>query len=100
LRRVPCWEKNEVATSIAVSRAACDPSYEAIKAKYFDKFRGKGGEEGEGIGGEAGPSGSQPGPSSSNEEDQACCYEIGPFLPLRATPERPLFTRTPTPTSS
>ena len=87
-------------TSITVSRAACDPSYEAIKAKYFEKFRGKGGEDDEGDGGKAGPSGSEPGPSSSSQE-QACELELGPFLPLCASPDSdgPLFTRTPTPTS-
>ena len=96
-------------TSIAINKSACNPHWEKIKSKYFDKFRGKGGE---GIAeGEAGPSGSAPGPSDLSE--QACAAESRPHLlfagslqyaedhlPLRATPsDGPMFTRTPTPTS-
>ena len=33
-----------VLTSIAINKAAYNPSWEKIKAKYFEKFRGKGGE--------------------------------------------------------
>ena len=47
-------------TSIAANKTACEPSWEKIKAKYFEKFRGKGGEgilEGEaGSSSDAGPS--------------------------------------------
>ena len=92
-----------VLTSIAVGKAAYNPPYEKIKAKYFEKFRGKGGvgdddDEGTTVkSGEAGPS-SAAGPS------QACaspsCSDAGllPFGLLRATPPRPLFSRTPSPT--
>ena len=85
-----------VLTSIAVGKAAYNPPYEKIKAKYFEKFRGKGGDgDGEGTtvnSGEAGPS-SAAGPS------QACASpssdaSLLPFGLLCATPPRPLFSRT------
>ena len=81
-----------------LSKSACNPSHEKIKAKYFEKFRGKGGE---GIESEAGPSGAGP--------SQACASRDRPmlfaptildeYLPLRATPppEDLLFSRTPSP---
>ena len=33
-----------ILTSIAINKAAYEPTWEKIKAKYFEKFRGKGGE--------------------------------------------------------
>ena len=33
-------------TSIVAGKAAYNPPYEKIKAKYFEKFRGKGGDGG------------------------------------------------------
>ena len=75
---------------------------EKIKAKYFEKFRGKGGE---GIlEGEAGSS-SDAGPSDLSQacafEDQGVFFAAIPcdHLALLATPSEPLFTRTPSPTS-
>ena len=75
-------------TSIVAGKAAYNPPYEKIKAKYFEKFRGKGGDgddEGTTVkSGEAGPS-SAAGPS------QACASPSSdagllPFGLLRATP--------------
>ena len=92
-------------TSIVAGKATYNPPYEKIKAKYFEKFRGKGGDgDDEGttiMSGEAGPS-SAAGPS------QACAGKDRPnlfvpvvlsTLPLRATPppEAMLFSRTPSP---
>ena len=51
-------------TSIAMNKAAYEPSTSEIKAKYFDKYRGKGGE---GLPSAAGPSGSSPGPSDLSQ---------------------------------
>ena len=45
-----------ILTSIAINKAAYEPTWEKIKAKYFEKFRGKGGEDIPEEG-EAGPSG-------------------------------------------
>ena len=80
------------------------PPPEKIKAKYFEKFRGKGGAEPEEEvtttkSGEAGPS------SAVAVPGQACaspCYSDASDLALppgllRATPPRPLFSRTPIP---
>ena len=89
-------------TSIAMNKKACNPSWEKIKAKYFEKFRGKGGE---GIlEGEAGSS-SDAGPSDLSQacafKDQRVFFAAIPrnHLALLATPSEPLFTRTPSPTS-
>jgi hypothetical protein len=95
-------------TSIVAGKAVCNPPYEKIKAKYFEKFRGKGG-DGDDDGttakpsrfvksGEAGPS-SAPPPGTS----QACAPPASDagLLPnglLRTTPPRPIFSRTPSPT--
>jgi hypothetical protein len=35
----------------------------------------------------------------ADKEEQACAWQPKPILPLCATPERPAFTRTSTPTS-
>ena len=55
-------------TSIVAGKVAYNPPYEKIKAKYFEKFRGKGGDgddEGTTVkSGEAGPS-SAAGPSQA-----------------------------------
>ena len=80
---------------------AHQPSWEKIKAKYFEKFRGKGGEGN--LEGEAGSSGGA-GPSDLT---QACAAEYQTILfaaierdhLLQATPSEPFFSRTPTPTS-
>ena len=89
-------------TSIAANKTACKLLWERVKAKYFEKFRGKGGE---GIlEGEAGSS-SDAGPSDLSQacafEDQGVFFAAIPcdHLALLATPSEPLFTRTPSPTS-
>ena len=88
------------------SSSAYKPSYEEIKAKYFEKFRGKGGEGiiEQGTQGEAGPS-SQ---GEAAPASQACANEdrmlFAPIafddLPLRTTPspEALMFSRSPSPT--
>ena len=77
-------------TSIAASKAAYKPSYEEIKAKYFEKFRGKGGE------GEAGPSSL----ACANEDRMLFAPIAFDDLPLRTTPspEALMFSRSPSPT--
>ena len=92
-------------TSIVAGKAAYNPPYEKIKAKYFEKFRGKGGDgddEGTTVkSGEAGPS-SAAGPSQAcaHVEQRSFFTPVEYALPLRATPsDGPIFTRTPTPTS-
>ena len=89
-------------TSIAANKTACEPLWEKIKAKYFEKFRGKGGEgilEGEVV------SSSGAGPSDLTQacasEGQIAFFAAIPrdHLALLATPSEALFTRTPSPTS-
>ena len=78
------------------------PSWEKIKAKYFEKFRGNGGKgilEGEVV------SSSGAGPSDLTQayasKDQIVFFAAIPrdHFALLATPSEPLFTRTPSPTS-
>ena len=89
-------------TSIVAGKAVCNPPYEKIKAKYFEKFRGKGGD---GDGGDEGTTvkPGEAGPSSAAGPSQACASPSSdtgllPFGLLCATPPRPLFSRTPSPT--
>ena len=79
------------------SSSAYKPSYEEIKAKYFEKFRGKGG-EGITVEGEAGPS-SQ---ACANEDRMLFAPIAFDDLPLRTTPspEALMFSRTPSPTAA
>ena len=82
---------------------AYNPPYEKIKAKYFEKFRGKGGDGDDDEGttvksGEAGPS-SAAGPSQACASPSSDTGSL-PFGLLRATPPRPLFSRTPSPVRS
>ena len=93
-----------VLTSIAVGKAAYNPPYEKLKAKYFEKFRGKGGDGGDDDEGTTVKSG-EAGPSSAAGPSQACASPSSdagllPFGLLRAPPPRPLFSRTPSPTRS
>ena len=93
-----------ILTSILAGKSACNPPYEKIKAKYFEKFRGKGGDGGDDDKGTTVKSG-EAGPSSAAGPSQVCASPSSdagllPFGLLCATPPRPLFSHTPSPTRS
>ena len=93
-------------TSIVAGKAAYNPPSEKIKVKYFEKFRGKGGgddvDEGTTKMSEAGPSNAGAGPSheacASPPSHTGLLRGLGALPPLCATPPRPMFSRTPSPT--